>query len=240
MRMSQRDTTISDVAEISGVFITLEGGEGCGKSTQSALLRRAFEAAGLACLHTREPGGTPAAESIRPLLVATHADQEEWNPLAETLLFQAARVQHIEHKLKPALSSGTHIICDRFVDSTRVYQGLAKGLGISMIDALHAQTTRQADGKAFLPDITFILDIPAEIGLARATARGGNETRFEQEAVEFHHRLRDGFLALAGREPERIVVLDAQQSAYALHEQIVRHLVESFGLTLTALQEELA
>lgn len=224
----------------SGIFITLEGGEGCGKSTQSRLLARAFESAGLAVLLTREPGGTPAAESIRPLLVSTQHEQEEWHPLAETLLFQAARVQHIEQKLKPALAAGTHVICDRFIDSTRVYQGMAKGLSIAAIDALHAQTTRQPNGQPFLPHLTLILDIPAEVGLARATARGGAETRFEQEKIEFHHRLRDGFLALAGREPERIVVLDAQQAPYALHAEIVRHVVESCNIALGALKEDAA
>ena len=229
---------MNDISPIKpGFFITLEGGEGCGKSTQSKLLLQAFEAAGLPCLLTREPGGTPAAERIRSLLVNAAPDGENWHPLAETLLFQAARVQHIETKLRPALARGMHVLCDRFIDSTRVYQGVAKGLSISAIDALHLQTTGKKGEGAFMPQLTLILDIPAEIGLARATARGVLENRFEQETLDFHHRLRDGYLALAAKESKRCAILDAQQSIQALHENIIRQIVENFALPLQPIRE---
>ncbi len=200
-----------------GHFISFEGGEGSGKSTQARLLAEHMAAQGIPCLHTREPGGTPEGEQLRAWLVTGEANR--WTPMAEALLFQALRVQHLTTRIEPALAAGTHVICDRFVDSTRVYQGISKGLGVALIDALHAQS---AGG--ILPDHTFLLDISPEAGLQRAAGRGGEETRFESASLDFHRTLRAGFLALAEAEPKRILVLDATESEAALHAQILSHL----------------
>lgn len=186
-------------------FITFEGGEGAGKSTQIRLLAQALGKAGRNHLVTREPGGSPGAEQIRTLLVTGSADR--WSPLAETLLFYAARVDHWQRVIAPALEAGTIVLCDRFSDSTMAYQCYAGGLRRDDIEALH----RLALG-AVQPDLTFILDLPPREGLQRAAARAGHEARFEAKDLDFHERLREGFLDIARRHPTRCVVIDAEST----------------------------
>lgn len=210
---------------MSGHFITFEGGEGSGKSTQLELLKNAFAPTGLPYVFTREPGGCPNAETIRQLVVS--GKHEPYAPLTETLLFYAARTEHVEKKIKPALAAGKTVICDRFADSTLVYQGIAKDMGEPYIRNLH--TLLLGD---FAPDLTFILDIDPAEGLGRAKARAGDETRFEEMEIDFHHKVRAGFLAIAKREPARCVVLDAAQEKNDLHKLICMHLQARLGLAL--------
>jgi dTMP kinase len=190
---------------MSGRFITFEGGEGSGKSTQIQRLYEALVSQDIHCVLTREPGGCASAEAIRALLVEGSGDK--WHPVAETLLFQAARVEHCERVIRPALAQGKIVLCDRFVDSTLVYQGIAKGLGVEYVRALH----RMSVG-SLMPQLTFLLDIDPEIGLQRAGARKGAETRFENMDAGFHRQVREGFLALAAQEPRRFAVIDASRS----------------------------
>src|SRR5881394_1233539 len=167
-----------------GRFISFEGGEGAGKSTQARLLRTQLEARGHAVLLTREPGGSPGAEEIRKLLV--EGEPERWTPLAETLLFLAARADHVARVIEPALSVGNWVISDRFSDSTFVYQGLARGLGLDAVRNL-----QKAALGYFAPDLTMILDVEPNSGLQRTIARGAKENRFETFDAVFHQSLRD-------------------------------------------------
>ncbi len=185
-----------------GLLITFEGGEGAGKSTQAARLAPRIAALGREVVTTREPGGSSGAEAIRGLLVQGDADR--WSPMTETLLMYAARRDHIERVIEPALVRGAVVICDRFADSTRAYQGAGGGASDGLIAALEAHVLGAAR-----PDLTLIFDLPVETGLARAAKRAGAETRFEAKGVEFHSRLRQAFLAIARAEPERCVVIDA-------------------------------
>ncbi len=196
-----------------GVFITFEGGEGAGKSTQLKRLADRLAAAGRAVVATREPGGSDGAESVRTLLVEGPADR--WSPLAETLLLYAARSDHLERLIRPALARGAVVISDRFADSTRAYQGAGGGVEPGLIDRLE-----RAVLGATRPDLTLILDLPAERGLARAAGRGGAEARFESKGLAFHRRLREGFLALAAAEPGRCVVIDADQPLEGVAEAV--------------------
>lgn len=198
---------------MKGLFITLEGGEGAGKSTQSRRLKSALESAGRDVVLTREPGGTPEAEKIRDLLV--QRDGGNWTPMAECLLFFAARQMHVETLIKPALAAGKIVICDRFTDSTIAYQGYGHGFDISTIQ----QVAKLSLGD-FKPDLTFILDLPVADGLARSLKQkdmaGGKENtedRFEKLKIDFHEKLRQGFLTIAKHEPSRCVVVDAGGSA---------------------------
>jgi len=207
-----------------GHFISVEGGEGSGKSTQLKLLTAAFEKSGLPFVATREPGGVPSAERIRAMLVS--GDGDAWGHLGETLLFQAARAEHIEKLINPALAAGKTIICDRFLDSTIVYQGIAKGLGAEYIKNMHHLFFGN-----FMPDLTIILDIEPEKGLARAGSRNDGENRFEGLDIEFHQRIRHGFLDIAKCEPQRCVVLDAGQDVAKLHAQIIVVVREHLGVS---------
>lgn len=213
------------ITHMTGAFITFEGGEGSGKSTQLALLKTALERANIAHINTREPGGTPSAERIRALLVSGEADA--WHPISETLLFYAARTEHVQRLIKPALAEGKLVVCDRFADSTRVYQGVGKQVDGAFIDELH----RLSLG-SFAPYLTFILDIEPAKGLARAKSRQDTENRFEEMELSFHQRIREGFLAIAKAEPERCVVLDATQDPQTLHQGIVRHLQQKLQLAI--------
>lgn len=208
-----------------GAFITLEGGEGCGKSTQLSLLGEAFARYGLACLTTREPGGTSGAESIREVLLT--ARDEPLEPMTETVLFAAARVDHMRKRIIPALRQGTHVLCDRFVDSTTVYQGLAGQVSEAFITMLHDFTLG-----GVMPQLTFILDIDPQQGLSRAKSRAGNQTRFEDMTLAFHTNVRQGFLRIAEREPRRCVVVDASQSIDAVQAQLRHTITERLGLKL--------
>ncbi len=193
----------------SGFFITLEGGEGTGKSTQIKLLADLLAAKGHEIVTTREPGGTPEAEKIRDLLV--HRDGGDWTPVAESLLFFAARNMHIEKRIKPEMNAGKVVISDRFTDSTRAYQSYGHTIEPDFIESLVQLTIG-----GFEPDLTFILDLEVKTGLARAGKRldqdNSGEDRFEQLDTGFHERLRQGFLEIAARYPERCVVIDANRS----------------------------
>ena len=186
-----------------GKFITFEGGEGTGKSTQAAMLALRLESLGLRVLLTREPGGSPGAEIIRHVLLSGAA--KPFGPEAEAMLFAAARDDHIRCTILPALEAGQWVICDRFADSTRVYQGALGEVDQRLIKALE----RVSLGDVY-PDLTLILDVPAALGLKRAARRrgGANPDRFEAETIDFHDKLRQAYLALAAAEPERCVVVD--------------------------------
>jgi dTMP kinase len=205
---------------MQGRLITFEGGEGSGKTTQIKLLSDALHRRQIPHLLTREPGGTVLAERIRPLVVEASDAQEDWHPLAETLLFLAARVQHWQGLIQPALEAGKWVLCDRYIDSTLVYQGIAKGLGVEYLVALHQMVL----GAHWQPTDTILLDIPPEKGLARAAARGNQEARFENLALSFHQQLRDGFLGLAKAYPQRYHVISADAPTEAIHQQIVQAL----------------
>ncbi len=185
-----------------GRFITFEGGEGAGKSTQVRLLAERLAQASVRAISTREPGGSPGAEAIRSLLVTGETDR--WSSTSETLLLYAARCDHIERTIWPALERGDWVICDRFADSTRAYQGAAGGASEALITAL--ETAIVGDIR---PDLTLMFDLPPEVGLSRAAGRGGGEARFEAKGLEFHARLRARFRAIAQAEPDRCVLIDA-------------------------------
>lgn len=190
-----------------GRFITLEGGEGAGKSTQAQLLAGRLRSAGRSVCVTREPGGSSGAEAIRALLVTGAAGR--WSPLSETLLFYAARADHLDHTIRPALKRGDWVVCDRFFDSTRAYQGHADGVDFALLDALDARVIGSAR-----PDLTLILDLPVAEGLARAASRRPNgEARFETKEKAFHEAVRQGFLAIAKTEPDRCRLIDARPGA---------------------------
>ena len=184
-----------------GRFITFEGGEGGGKSTQVQKLAASLTKAGIEVVTTREPGGTEGAEAIRSLV--TEGSTDRWSPLTETLLFLAARHDHITRLIEPALATGTWVLCDRFIDSTRVYQGIAGTLGLDLIDRLHETVLGNLK-----PDLTLLLDLPVDIGLARRR-EAGEVNRFDQMITDFHENVRQGFLDLAAKEPDRIVKIDA-------------------------------
>jgi len=192
-----------------GLFITLEGGEGVGKSTLARGLAARLEARGRSVLQTREPGGTPGAEAIRGLLVNGAVDR--WGAPAEALLMSAARADHVARAIGPALAEGRDVVCDRFADSTMAYQGLAGGLGV---DAAHALAQVATGGLA--PDVTLVLDLDPEIGLARAAARRGGEDRFEAKGLAFHTALRAAFRTIAAGDPQRCLLIDAAQPPEAV------------------------
>ena len=188
----------------SGRFITLEGGEGAGKSTQIARLKGKLEQGGHAVVATREPGGAPGAEMVRRLLV--EGPTERWDGTTEALLHFAARRDHLRSTVWPALKRGAWVISDRFADSTVAYQGYGYGVDRAMLGKLYGIAVGD-----FRPDLTLILDLPVEIGLGRAAARRGSETRYESLPADFHGRVRAGFLDIAAADPERCMVVDATQ-----------------------------
>ncbi len=196
-----------------GRFITFEGGEGGGKSTQVRLLAERLRNLVPEVIVTREPGGSAGAEAIRELVVKGSTDR--WSPVTETLLFYAARRDHIERVIGPGLERGAWIVCDRFADSTRAYQDSAGGAPAALIDALEQQVL---DGVK--PDLTLILDLPVAAGLARAAGRDHLETRFESKGEAFHERLRAAFRDIAAAEPERCAVIDADASREAVSRAI--------------------
>ncbi len=206
-----------------GRFITFEGGEGAGKSTQIRLLSDALEKAGYAVLQTREPGGSPGAEEIRALLVT--GDGDRWTGMTEVLLHFAARADHLERVVRPALSEGKWVLCDRFVDSSMAYQGVAQSLGkdvISDLTNLVVSTT--------MPDLTLILDLPVADGLARAGARGEGEDRYEKMGQAFHETLRQAFLDIATDAPDRCKVIDATGDINAVQQAIWTATTKRFHL----------
>ncbi len=190
---------------MSGRFLSFEGGEGAGKSTQLRLLAERLGGQGAAVVTTREPGGTPGADAIRALLLIGAADR--WGVRAEALLMNAARADHVERLVRPALARGAWVITDRYADSTLVYQGVGGGLPEAELRALHKVST--AD---LWPDLTLILDLPEREGLARAAQRAGTEMRFESKGEAFHAAVRQGFRARAAAEPARCKLIDASGS----------------------------
>lgn len=206
-----------------GRFITLEGGEGAGKSTQARRLARYLESRGLSVVLTREPGGSPGAEIIRHVILSGAA--EPFGADAEAMLFAAARRDHLRVTILPALERGDWVICDRFADSTRVYQGVAGKVEPEFILALERITVGRNR-----PDLTLILDLPAKVGLARAAARGEGPDRFEKETLAYHNKLRQGFRALARAEPERCRLIDASLDEDAVAGQIRAVVDERFGI----------
>ena len=203
-----------------GKFISLEGGEGAGKSTQVARLASALADRGIQTLVTREPGGTEGAEAIRSLLM--QGDVQRWSPHTETLLFAAARADHVEKRIRPALGAGHWVICDRFIDSTRAYQGVAGGIDDAAVLAIHGFGAR-----GMLPDRTLILEVPIEMGRARAAGRDGDAAdRFAARGDSFHGDVAAAFRRFAEQEPDRCRLIDASASADAVTKAILNHLAD--------------
>jgi dTMP kinase len=205
-----------------GYFITLEGGEGAGKSTQARRLAAALAAAGVPVLRTREPGGAPGAERIRDLLLSPGS----WDSLTEAMLHFAARREHVVQSIRPMLEAGAWVICDRFADSTLAYQGAGQGLAYETWARLCDLTL-----EGLQPDLTLILDLPVEAGLARAAGRSAAD-RYEKLDADFHARIRAGFHDIARREPARCVVLDAARDAEAVYAAITETLRQRLGANL--------
>ena len=206
-----------------GLFITFEGGEGVGKSTQVRRLAARLQAEGQEVVVTREPGGSPGAEAIRNLVLNGSADR--WSPVTETLLMYASRRDHIERTLRPALDRGAVVLCDRYADSTRAYQGAAGGADPGLISAL--ETFILEDVR---PDRTLVFDMDPELGLARALGRPDAEARFESKGLDFHRRLREGFLAIARGEPGRCRIVDASGEPDAVEGRVLAALSDLVNL----------
>lgn len=205
---------------MKGCFITFEGGEGSGKSTQIRLLAEALKNKGKNVVTTREPGGSPDAEEIRKLLVTGKTDR--WDDITETLLFFAARRNHLTTKIWPEMEKGAIVLCDRFADSTLAYQGYGYGDNPTQ-QALIKSLYKEIAG-TFKPDLTILLDIPVEQGLKRSRREDNKEQRFEDKEVLFHERLRQAYLNMAKEEPNRFVVISADQPIEEIHQQIMNTL----------------
>lgn len=212
-----------------GRFISFEGGEGAGKSTQVRRLIARLQGAGVEVVSTREPGGSVGAEAIRNLVLTGSVDR--WSPVTETLLMYAARRDHIERTILPALERGAWVVCDRFADSTRAYQGQAGGVSGDLIGALEDHVLNGAR-----PDLTLVFDLPVELGLERAEQfaklAGHGETRFESKGLEFHQNLREAFLQIAKAHPDRCVLIDAGRTIDEVEAQVwpqVEKLLSSHG-----------
>jgi dTMP kinase len=200
---------------VAGRFITFEGGEGTGKSSHARDLAEALRAKGREVVLTREPGGSRGAEEIRALLVTGAVGR--WSATAETLLNYAARESHLRETIRPALGRGGLVLCDRFMDSTRVYQGVAGGCDMGLIESLERKIVGETR-----PDLTLILDVDPELGLARAKKRSDGEDRFEKKGLVFHRKLREGFLAIAAEDPKRCRVVDSSRPYEAVAQDIWR------------------
>ena len=200
-----------------GLFVTFEGGDCAGKTTQLRMLEAWLKARGRSVICTREPGGTTLAEKIRGLLLSKDSG-ELMTPQAELLLFSAARAQHVKHVVMPQLEAGGVVLCDRFIDSTVAYQGFARGLDMEFINRLNTFCTAGC-----LPDLTFLLDLPLEESRRRLAARSGGDgpDRLEDEKLSFHEKVREGFLAIAAQEPERVKVIDAMRTVDEIHADII-------------------
>ncbi|MBR1220203.1 dTMP kinase [Bradyrhizobium sp. U87765 SZCCT0131] len=206
-----------------GRFITFEGGEGAGKSTQIKLLAERLAAAHVSAVVTREPGGSPGAEIMRHLVLSGIG--KVLGPEAETLLFAAARDDHVHLVIEPSLARGVWVLCDRFSDSTRAYQGSLGKVDPALIEALERVTIG-----SLRPDLTLVLDLPVEVGLRRAAVRRGNAApdRFEGEDVAFHHKLREAYRAIATREPQRCALIDADADAATVAARIAEVVMQRF------------
>ena len=198
---------------MNNLFITFEGGDGSGKSTQVNLLKDYLDNLNFETIKTREPGGTPSAEILRDLL--TTGEVEKWTPMSEALLMWASRYEHLIQVIEPALNSGKNVICDRFYDSTYAYQGVAHNLGIDKMEKLKKIIIGDIE-----PDVTFVLDIDPKVGLKRSLDRSNQENRFESYNVDFHNKIRSAFLEIAKKNKNRCVVVDA-----SLNEQEINNLI---------------
>lgn len=205
------------------MFITLEGIEGSGKTTQILHLSNYLKNKGHDCITTREPGGTCIGEKIRAVLL--DSNNKDMVPATELLLYIADRIQHVAEIIRPALSSGKTVLCDRYVDATLVYQGIARGIDVELITMLHERIVGN-----LRPDMTILLDLPADTGLKRAWkqihtgARANSETRFEEEKIAFHEKVRAGYLELARKEPERFRIIDADRNENIVQEDVLKAL----------------
>jgi len=207
-----------------GKLITFEGGEGSGKSTQVVLLAESFAKAGIKAIKTREPGGVDSAERIREILVKGDA---ALNPVTEILLNFAARSEHLQKLMLPELAAGNYVICDRFVDSTMAYQGFGHGVSAAYIEIFKNLVVGN-----FTPDLTILLDVDVEEGLSRASSRGDKENRFEKMGKDFHRRLRDGFIEIAKKEPERFAVIDAAKPKEIVRKKVLEAVNKKLGISL--------
>ena len=198
---------------MNNLFITFEGGDGSGKSTQVNLLKEYLDNLNFETIKTREPGGTPSAEILRDLL--TTGEVEKWTPMSEALLMWASRYEHLIQVIEPALNSGKNVICDRFYDSTYAYQGVAHNLGIDKMEKLKKIIIGDIE-----PDVTFVLDIDPKVGLKRSLDRSNQENRFESYNIDFHNKIRSAFLEIAKKNKNRCVVVDA-----SLNEQEINNLI---------------
>ena len=198
---------------MNNLFITFEGGDGSGKSTQVNLLKEYLDNLNFETIKTREPGGTPSAEILRDLL--TTGEVEKWTPMSEALLMWASRYEHLIQVIEPALNSGKNVICDRFYDSTYAYQGIAHNLGIDEMEKLKKIIIGNIE-----PDVTFVLDIDPKVGLKRSLDRSNQENRFESYNIDFHNKIRSAFLEIAKKNKNRCVVVDA-----SLNEQEINNLI---------------
>lgn len=214
--------TVSNNIPVSGRFLTLEGGEGVGKSTNIQFITQLLKAQGIECLVTREPGGTELAEKIRELLLSEH--DEPVGELTELLLVFAARAQHLQEKIKPALAAGTWVLCDRFTDATFAYQGAGRGLSRDAIATLEALVQGE-----LRPDLTVLLDIDPVVGLDRAGQCGAPD-RFEKEKLTFFERVRQGYQERATAEPGRFLVIDASAPLSEVQAEIEHQLLQALHL----------
>ena len=202
------------------MFITFEGIEGCGKTTQAKLLCEALVDRGYSVVFTREPGGTPAAEELRSFLLKPR--EERFPPFAELSVYEAARAFHVENLIKPSLKEGAVVICDRFIDSTLAYQGYGRGIDLSLVERLN----REATG-GLKPDLTVLIDLPVEEAFKRISER--RKDRMESESLKFHQRVREGFLEIARREPERFLIVDGMREVEELHTLILGEVLGRLG-----------
>ena len=200
------------------LFITFEGGEGSGKTTQIRRLKQYLARKGIRCKVTREPGGCPISEKVREILL--NPRYHEMVPLTELFLYEASRTQHVKEVIEPLLKKGDTVLCDRFSDATLAYQGFGRKLDLGLIERLNRLSTQRIK-----PDITFLLDCPSDTGLKRAiqrnqTQKKEKEERFEREKIQFHHRVRKGYLSIAKKEPHRVKIIDTRQGEDKIFEKI--------------------
>lgn len=206
---------------MKGKFITFEGIEGCGKTTQIKLLDEYLRRNGHKTLLTREPGGTEIGDKIRQILL--DPQNKKMHPITELLLYGASRSQHIEELIRPALLEGKMVLCDRYSDSTTAYQGAARRLDLKKLDEMDKIAT-----SSLKPDLTIVIDVAAKDGLSRATKRGSPD-RLEQEKLDFHERVREGYLSIAKKEPNRVLVVDGSRDIDTVHKKIVNQLEKFIG-----------
>ena len=207
-----------------GRFITLEGGEGVGKSTLATALEARLVARGIKVVRTREPGGTPGAEAIRRLILSPPVEVAGWEPIAETLLFYAARTDHLDKLIRPALAAGSWVICDRFSDSTRAYQAAA-----GHVPSEHIETIDRICVGDTTPDLTLVLDLPLDVARERMTARANDKDAIESRVLSYHEAVHKAFLDIARANPQRCVVLDASAAPAALADSAIAAINERLG-----------